>query len=372
LITINRGKWGDKSFANADEFYSYLSGLHAAYARIRPHMNQSNGALGQLDQAIQQVGVARSNPPANVQYMQYATNSAGAMHTTDFGLLPEDSADFEFVKTFMDVNAQLAGKLAEQLAGAPNTSVEYQAALIATAYRYPKLTGSKGWSFAQATSDKVRAIDAELARAEGTFKRIKVDAATLLKDSATDHVNQIQKHDELADKQRSEIAESWDALKQVYDAQLALQAPRTYWERQLASHKQGANEASAKFRRAGILSVVIATALLLFIWSVTANKPHDIPLALWVLSGAILGIAFWVIRLYSRLYLSREHLARDAEERVTMIETYLALVQHGRIKDDDLKFVLSSIFRPTEDGLVKDDTLPSPLLDLFQQAKGGK
>jgi hypothetical protein len=264
----------------------------------------------------------------------------------------------------------LAGRVAAQLATAPNSTTEHQAALIVTAYRYPNMAGSKGFSFANTIAAKVKAFEAEVVRSEGVRIKLSEDAQSVLDAANTANSKQTSDIQKAAVDQREEIQNSWNELKDVYDSQLALQAPRTYWERQKSEHLMGAKHAKDQFRRAGVGAVMAATAILIFIWATTASKSADIPIALWLLSGAILGAAFWVIRLYSRLYLSREHLARDAEERVTMIETYLALVQHGRVKEDDLKFVLASIFRPTEDGLVRDDSLPSPLLDLFQQGKG--
>ena len=369
MFRIERGAWGPKSFATVSEIEEYLRRQREFYVSLRGFMPNSQGQFGQLDQALSYLDASRNRPDQAALYEQNALHSAAAVFSNGSGLVPSDTADGEFIDSFRP-NAELAGKVAAQLAAPPNSTTEHQAALIVTAYRYPNMAGTKGFSFANTVASKMKTFEAEVARSEAVRIKLSEDAKSVLGVANEAHIKQTSDIQKAANEQREDIQKSWNELKDVYDAQLALQAPRTYWERQKSEHLVGAKNAKDQFRRAGMGAVIAATAILIFIWATTASKSADIPVALWLLSGAILGTAFWVMRLYSRLYLSREHLARDAEERVTMIETYLALVQHGRVKEDDLKFVLASIFRPTEDGLVRDDSLPSPLLDLFQQGKG--
>ena len=151
---------------------------------------------------------------------------------------------------------------------------------------------------------------------------------------------------------------------------MSMQAPRTYWNNQLESHRDAARKAKNTFLGVSIFVTILVIGLVSRLWYLTGGfTPSEVPLGMWVVTGALLGLGFWVVRLFSRLYLSREHLTRDAEERVTMIETYLSLLERDHVSKEELRFVLAAIFRPTEDGLVKDDGLPTPLLELFQTAK---
>lgn len=372
LITIERGRWGQKTFKDIPAFNKWLESERDFYQPLMQWMPNSNQQFQYFQHSLNSLAqLGASTDPSFQTLVDQATSHAANIYT-GWALPPSDSADGKFIKSF-DFKPDLQARVAQHLgAPSPSGSEDRQAELIVAAYRYPKLASDGGFTFSVCAADVLRELEAGTAAADALIAEVRSGKDAIFEDLTQARERALEQIADLAKFQRTAIDNAWGEMKLVYDAQLALQAPRTYWERQLASHKAGAIDAKAQFRFLGVTSIVIAIALLLFIWSVTANKPHDIPVALWVLSGGILGIAFWVIRLYSRLYLSREHLARDAEERVTMIETYLALVQHGRIKDDDLKFVLSSIFRPTEDGLVKDDSLPSPLLDLFQQGKGGK
>lgn len=55
--------------------------------------------------------------------------------------------------------------------------------------------------------------------------------------------------------------------------------------------------------------------------------------------------------------LSNYHLSVDAKERVIMIRTYLALLKEGSgYEAEDKKVMLDNIFRPTNFGIIKDET----------------
>lgn len=50
----------------------------------------------------------------------------------------------------------------------------------------------------------------------------------------------------------------------------------------------------------------------------------------------------------------------DAKERRTMVMSYLALAHKGKADSEDRKIILEALFRPTEDGIVKDDASADP------------
>ena len=65
------------------------------------------------------------------------------------------------------------------------------------------------------------------------------------------------------------------------------------------------------------------------------------------------GLVFWAGRLLTKLYLSQHHLRQDAQERATMTETYLALIENGAATEADRQVILNALFRNTPDGIVK-------------------
>ncbi|MGB5792338.1 DUF6161 domain-containing protein, partial [Poseidonibacter sp.] len=67
--------------------------------------------------------------------------------------------------------------------------------------------------------------------------------------------------------------------------------------------------------------------------------------------------ALWIIRIIVKIALSNLHLSEDANERVVMIKTYLSFMQEGNSLDtNDKELILSSIFRPSIIGIIKDES----------------
>lgn len=154
-------------------------------------------------------------------------------------------------------------------------------------------------------------------------------------------------------------------LKKAFKEAMALRGPVEYWSQKALSH-QGK---TIKFMRWSF-GLMIALAIILgLIANWTINKdgnPDTWKLSVLVLVG-VLGV--WAVRLVVRMYLSHAHLATDAEERVTMVQTYLALIEDGKMtKDEDRALVLTPLFRAATDGIVKDEGLPHPMLELFTRA----
>jgi hypothetical protein len=90
--------------------------------------------------------------------------------------------------------------------------------------------------------------------------------------------------------------------------------------------------------------------------------------------GVLLAtLAFWLLRILVRVFLSNLHLSTDMRTRATFVHTYLALINEGgAIKEEDRALVIGLVFRPTSDGLVRDDATPPGLWDLLsKRATGG-
>lgn len=66
--------------------------------------------------------------------------------------------------------------------------------------------------------------------------------------------------------------------------------------------------------------------------------------------------AFWIIRITVKIALSNLHLSEDAHERVVMIQTYLSFVKEGQIEETDKNLILSSLFRPSNIGIIQDES----------------
>ena len=85
--------------------------------------------------------------------------------------------------------------------------------------------------------------------------------------------------------------------------------------------------------------------------------------------AATMGV--WLIRLLVRNYLSHVHLAHDAAERVAMMQTYLALIEEGKLQDEGHRnLILQALFRPASSGIVKDDASPPFMAEWLKRTTG--
>lgn len=190
-----------------------------------------------------------------------------------------------------------------------------------------------------------------------TDEKQKLDFEQLLANVNEKHAQAIQDHETaMAD------------LKRAFKDGMALRGPVEYWSTKASTHQTKAkNLMLGSFGSMVGLGVVLG---LLSTWIFqTLNKdglPDTWKISVLVLVG-VLGI--WAVRLVVRMWLSNAHLSTDAEERVTMVQTYLALIEDGKMtKDEDRALVLTPLFRPAADGLVKDEGLPHPMLEMLTRS----
>lgn len=100
--------------------------------------------------------------------------------------------------------------------------------------------------------------------------------------------------------------------------------------------------------------------------SLTDNTLRKVAFASGIadLTGAALIVALMsvLLRLSLRQYNTYMFLGHDAEERVTMLKTYLALSNEGKLTaDGDMKLVLEALFRPSQSSAIPDSTPATPI-----------
>jgi Family of unknown function (DUF6161) len=158
------------------------------------------------------------------------------------------------------------------------------------------------------------------------------------------------------------------SLRKTFREELALRAPAEYWNAKRIKH--------TKYSwRTGILSFLGIGAsgygLYWLIGDLLKNtapsaSPDNWRVALLALVGLF---AIWAVRLIVRMFLSNLHLASDADERVVMVKTYLSLIEGDHLSsNEDRQLLLKALFRPTTDGLVKDEGIPPSFLELFSRS----
>lgn len=194
-------------------------------------------------------------------------------------------------------------------------------------------------------------------------------------------------------KQLTDTQAELTLLKETYDKHMALAAPVEYWEIKRTRHRNWSLVSGiAIVVCMGVAAGVLHSELISIGTTATTEKgiaslaAHSQPAATstiqaiaetsatWHLGSFILlaTLSFWFIRLLVRIFLSSLHLENDAAERVTMAKTYLALLRNGNLPaGESINTILAALFRPTGDGIVKDEGVPPTTLDWFTKL-GGK
>ncbi|WP_189413095.1 DUF6161 domain-containing protein [Neogemmobacter tilapiae] len=69
----------------------------------------------------------------------------------------------------------------------------------------------------------------------------------------------------------------------------------------------------------------------------------------------ITSLCLWLVRTLHRVYLSNRHLSLSFAEKATFANSYLAMVKDGSIPKEHEAIILSALFRPTQEGIIRDD-----------------
>lgn len=166
----------------------------------------------------------------------------------------------------------------------------------------------------------------------------------------------------------SEIANT----KEAYRISFATQKAHEYW----ATTKYDRHTKLAKKSFwAGIIYICLVlggAAAFVALGSGFFNQPiWQTPLAL-ALPLAIAVVAFiWLGRLLARTYMAHVQLAEDAQERATMIETYIALISAGVLDSSKADEAQKALFRPASIGLLAGDSGPDTPIEVVSKALSG-
>lgn len=169
--------------------------------------------------------------------------------------------------------------------------------------------------------------------------------------------------------QLEESEKNLSDIAQTYDEKLALQASVQYWSDKRTSHTK-------VMRWVGGATLILASLTGGgFIWAaheLLQAKASEVELWRIGVMLAISTFGIWVTRLSAKIFISNLHLRTDADERVTMIQTYLALLREGSgPKDEERQLILQTLFRPSTTGFIKDDG-PSSFHEIVSNALSKK
>lgn len=156
-------------------------------------------------------------------------------------------------------------------------------------------------------------------------------------------------------------------LEKTYDEKMSLQSSVTYWTNKEKTHKTWS-------KIFGIAIALLATIIIILFVYVAKDvlSENILTTPLWRVTGLLFAFSFgvWMVRLASKIFISHLHLQTDAHERITMIQTYLAMLRNDEaVKEEDRNLILQALFRPSPTGYIKDDS-PFVIQDLISKLTG--
>jgi Family of unknown function (DUF6161) len=171
------------------------------------------------------------------------------------------------------------------------------------------------------------------------------------------------------EKSLRESTERVSKLERDYQEQLALRAPKRYWSAKRKLHAMKKADALGTMMLVGVLGLFVIGLIFAALPKVPLQQA---PLYALTVPALAVGVFIWIFRIAVRIFMSHAHLESDAEERIKFVETYLALMNLEKTPEKEaMTMLLQSIFRPTSDGIVKDDGAPFPIHDLLTGNRRG-
>lgn len=135
-----------------------------------------------------------------------------------------------------------------------------------------------------------------------------------------------------------------------------------YWTDKGATHLTEMKGWSKYIAWAMLATLILPILLMLVVSILTQESMKEVlvlgsfnPLVV-AISIITLSLCTYSIRFSARQYASAKHLSLEANERRTMILTYLALMSEDKLKEqEDRKIALDTLFRPSQTGMVTDN-----------------
>lgn len=331
----------------------------------RAPLNQVWAKLGKSFNPItQQITTAINNKKNGAAFdgnIKQIENSIKNAYLIKKELFVSTHSNFQFIEQLKEVSEEFAAVALGQLIdadiyqGGLKSTTHLKAGLEAILFSYgfsdktfeaekEALSGlaTKWESELGNYKERLDALEGEFKTTDGNVKSFFHDQSVRAKDFYE------QNESELSD------------LKRTYDQYMALKAPVEYWEEKRKYHSQSAPK--LKWWAIGLGTIGGIALSVMSYKLLNADKPVVWKFALLIIIATLL---FWGLRILVRLFLSHTHLEEDARERVVMTKTYLALVRdENGIEQGDKNLILSTLFRPSTSGVVKDDGIPPGMYDI--------
>lgn len=417
FTVVFTGKHGQRTFATLEDLAAWIEKEAEAFrplAQVRPP--RGDGVYGNFLDNFRSIEDARStcqrlaNP--NLQPQEYAglfngvDDLLGRVYQSA-GVPPSDSLEYQALSPIVQEDDQ-AAVAALFVLSSPTQAItirDIDAAMargfgLGASIRFRLFDINPSSALNQAVDAALSSVKAQSDTAHTeTLKRIsKVDSVEAKARGVVDRGEEevaktVASLQERVGEEIQGAAKAVADFKSAYQAEIALKEPVSFWQDKANRHRTvsryfglasigvgGAFAVAAWFQLPSLLAPKVQaaakaatsagdaakTAAGATVEAVLNGAPSYFGIALAVLFSTL---ALWLLRILVRGYLSEMHLKTDAEERVAMVKTYLALMESGKAPTDTLSPVLTALFRPASDGIVKDDSMPFGLAEILSKQR---
>jgi hypothetical protein len=352
--------------ATEADYWGWLNALVAKDAAAGPPQSRQFSNAGEIEQALRSY---KSKPSQELmaqisQFLQRRYGKNRALHST--------SPRAKYVKKIAAKEplvgvATLWAFMGQNPPGTERNGV--MGAALAAAYLQDSLLTVESFNEAWADVRKKIAEEHEALRfaagAAGDEWRRQQDAMTALHETqAADFAEKQASREAEFQAMKAEHAKQVQQIRDTLKNDMALKGSVTYFREKAKGHSI----------RAGVFAVAALAVAGIVIWitywlSVSVfTDPLKPPTTPQIGVTLIVGfLVLWLLRILVRILLGNLHLATDMRNRSTLVQTYLALISDGGgIDKEDRAKIVSLVFRPATDGLVRDDGAPPTPGSLLQ------
>jgi hypothetical protein len=154
----------------------------------------------------------------------------------------------------------------------------------------------------------------------------------------------------------------YERVKKLFFEDMKFKAPVRLWGLREETHRVASKKAFCTFLVLAAVTAVIAICVPVCFGNYIAESfiiaKDKFSAKGPLLVGGILttmSILLWIIRLQYKVFLSERHLMLDAAEKKAFAQSYRSLRRDAEVSKDSEAVVLAALFRPTQDGIIKDD-----------------
>ncbi len=252
-----------------------------------------------------------------------------------------------------------------------------EAAHVAHALPYHKVSSERFVETVSVAQNHVDALSDQVSKA----KDVNADHQTNLETFYSTYKAEAERLDKIIRKLNQRRKKQQDAefkrLRDLFENQLRLRAPVKLWETRQGLHTDNSKNAMTRFVVAVAITITFGLVTPFWFGDYIASSffeivciPSQVDAAATetcerlfsakgplTVTGLLLvtSLLMWIARLQYRIHLSERHLALDASEKKAFAETYLAMKEGEDVGKDNEAIVLASLFRPTQDGIIRDD-----------------